>query len=68
MMSDFTVRTPTWEEVNDEDELKVTHVHMTLTTPWDPNDEMVIKLMCPPLLLLVIAPHLPHLLYTLFHC
>ena len=39
IMSGFTVRTPTWEEVNDTEENNVTHVHMTLETPWDPTDD-----------------------------
>ena len=39
IMSVFTVRTPTWEEVNDTKENNVTHIHMTLETPWDPTDD-----------------------------
>ena len=37
-MSGFTSRKPTWDEVNDTDELDVTHVYMTEDRDWDPYD------------------------------
>ena len=37
-MSGFTVRKPTWEEVNDTDQLNVVHVHMTNQLHWEPTD------------------------------
>jgi len=36
-MSGFTCRMPTWEEVNDVDQVKVTHVHMTSSDDWKPH-------------------------------
>ena len=35
-MSGFTIREPTWEEIQDIEESKVTFVHMTSSQPWDP--------------------------------
>ena len=39
-MSGFTVRVPTWEEINDLENPKLFHVHMTSSQPWDPHDKV----------------------------
>ena len=36
IMSGFTTRKPTWDEVNDKDEQETTHVQMTNTADWTP--------------------------------
>ena len=37
VMSGFTVRKPTWEEVTNTDLSNIHHVHMTSSQPWDPG-------------------------------
>ena len=37
VMSGFTVRKPTWEEVTNTDLSHIHHVHMTSSQPWDPS-------------------------------
>ena len=39
VMSGFTVRTPTWDEVRDVDQHNVIHVHMTSDIEWNPHDD-----------------------------
>ena len=37
IMSGFTVREPTWEEIQGTSSLEVAFVHMTSSSPWDPT-------------------------------
>ena len=39
VMSGFTLRKPTWDEVRDFDEHNVMRVHMTSHEPWEPYSE-----------------------------
>ena len=39
-MSGFSFRQPTWDEVNDTEQLFVTHVDMTSDAPWNPHSSL----------------------------